>query len=116
LQRKRLIEADPLTVDATHAFHARVHPLKFEWGDGIAFLTQYTQEPKLANPASNDRLVYVFLGLTRNRSHYIRAQLAVRHPKLPLASKALEALPASTFQPPLDALEQVLASIAPRVQ
>jgi hypothetical protein len=115
LQRKRWIEADPLTVDATHAFHLRVHALKFDWGEGTAFLAQYTQEPNLKEPASNDRLVYIFLGLTSDRSHYVRAQFAVRNPKLPMPPKSLEALPASSFQPPLDALEQMLASITHRL-
>jgi hypothetical protein len=116
LQRKRLIAADPMTVDATHQFHARVHPLKFEWGEGTAFLSQYTQEPDLKDPASNDRLVYIFLGVTANRTHFIRAQFAVHHPKLPLPPKSLETLPASSFQPPLDALEAILSSVSTRPQ
>jgi hypothetical protein len=113
LQRQRLVAADPLTVDATHAFRAHTKPLKFSWGEGIAFLTQYSQEPNLPNPADNKELVYVFLGVTRSGSHFVRAQFAVRHDRLPLPHKQLDSLAAATFHPPLDALEQVLASIAP---
>jgi hypothetical protein len=113
LGRNRLVAADPMTVDATHAFHSHVKPLKFDWGEGVTFLTQYTQEPNLANPAANKELVMVFLGITRTRSHFIRAQFAVRHDRLPLPHKDLDSLPSAGFHPPLDALEQVLASIAP---
>src|SRR5262249_21461098 len=109
----RLLEAADLgCVDIAHAFHARVHKLKFAWGEGIAFLTQYTQEPDLANPATEKELVMVFLGITADKSHYVRAQFAVRHPSLPAPAKSLENLPASSFRPPLDAIEQMLASIS----
>ena len=94
LRRKRLVAADPITVDATHAFRARVKPLQFSWGEGISFLAQYTQEPNLPNPATNKDLVYVFLGVTRTGSHFIRAQFAVHHDRLPLPHKDLDSLPA----------------------
>jgi hypothetical protein len=112
LRRKQLVAADPLTVDATHAFHHQVKPLKFPWGEGIAFLTQYTQEPDMPHRADNKELAYVFLGVTSSGSHFVRAQFAVRHDRFPMPHKDLETLPATSFRPPLDAIEQVLASIA----
>jgi hypothetical protein len=111
LGRQRLVAADLATVDATHAFRAHVKPLRFSWGEGVAFLTQYTQEPDMPHPATKDALVYVFLGVTRTRSHFIRAQFAVRHDRMPIPNKDLNALAASSFHPSLDALEQMLASI-----
>jgi hypothetical protein len=113
LRRNRLVAADPATVDATHAFRAHVKPLKLPWGEGVAFLAQYTQEPDLPSPADNKELVYVFLGTTRTASHFVRAQFAVRHDRLPLPHKDLDSLPPASFHPPLDALEQILASITP---
>jgi hypothetical protein len=113
LRRHKLEAADLGSVDTTHAFHTHVKPLKFSWGEGIAFLTQYTQESGLPNPATNQDLVYVFLGVTRTGSHFIRAQFAVHHDRLPIPHKELDSLPAASFHPPLDALEEVLASIEP---
>jgi len=113
VRNQRLVAADPLTVDATHAFHAHVKPLKFSWCEGVAFLTQYTQEPDMPHPATNQDLVYVFLGVTRTGSHFIRAQFAVRHDRFPIPHKDLNAVPASSFHPSLDSLEQLLASIEP---
>jgi hypothetical protein len=116
LRKKQLVAADPLTVDDTHAFHSHVKPLTFSWGEGIAFLTQYTQEPDLANPADNKSLVYVFLGVTRSGSHFVRAQFAVRHDRLPIPHKNLDALPETSFHPPLATFEELLASITPTAQ
>ena len=120
----QLERSDLACIDNGHAFHAHVKPLKFPWGEGVAFLTQYSQEGGQSNPPNNQELVWVFLGLTRGGTHYIRAEFAVRHPGLPATMAAagrhsadalqnFKHLPASGFSPNLDALESVLGSVQP---
>jgi hypothetical protein len=120
---KQLQAADLSCIDNGHAFYSHYKPVKFPWGDGVLFVTQYTQEEE-SNPPNNQELVVVFLGLTRTGSHYVRGEFALRHPALPATIRTAgphKAMPAQivdnltppSLQPGLDALEQVLASIQP---
>ena len=103
----QLEKADLACIDDGHAFHSHIQVRHFAWGDGISFLTQYSQEGP--QPPVNKRLVYLFLGLARGGTHYIRAEFSVQHPSLP---KRLP-LPATGFRPPVESLEEVLGSITP---
>lgn len=126
---KRLNTADLYCIDGEHALIAKLESLDAPTLSGFAFLTQYTQE-QLANPANSEELMYVFLGLTKDRRHYIAAHIPVTHPALPPNIGAIAATlrdPArayvrrnekelsnfadSTFRPPLDHLKTLIYSI-----
>ena len=126
----KLIEAsDRHCIDGEHSLHTR-----FEFVDGPAisgfvFLAQYTQEQH-PDPANNEQLVYVFLGLAKDGSHYVEAEFPVSHPSLPRnvdavaaitrdnageylrkAEKQLAAWDEGTFQPSLTHLKTLVRSI-----
>ena len=111
------------------ALHAQVNYLDFKNGSGVRYLTQFAQGPVSIN---NLRLVYTFQGLSADGQYYVAAVLPVTHPDLPftqeisqeqaaemsdypayLAANAawLEAQPAGSFTPSLDALDALVQSI-----
>jgi hypothetical protein len=66
--------------NASMVFHSQMQYIKFQNGSGIRFLTQFAQD---VSPISNDRLVYVFQGITDDGAYYISAMLPITHPSLP---------------------------------
>jgi hypothetical protein len=54
---------------------ARVEPLQFETGEGMRFVTEYTQE---AAPVTNGGLIYQFQGLTSDKRFYVIGLLPLR--------------------------------------
>ncbi len=67
--------------NAGHAFEARLNYVDAEWGSGLCYLTQFTQEPGAF--ANNEELVCVFQGLSKDGAFYVSADLRVTHPGLP---------------------------------
>jgi hypothetical protein len=127
----RLIEAgDRHTIDAEHAFRSQPAYIAGPAVEGFGFLVQYTQEEQ-PNPPNNEELMYVFVGLTKDRGHYVEAEFAVTHPALPRnaagtgsiardeallylrqAEKRLAGLEEGGFQPSLAHLKALVQSIA----
>jgi hypothetical protein len=54
---------------------AKVEPTQFETGEGMRFVTEYTQE---AAPVTNGGLVYQFQGLTSDKRFYVIGLLPLR--------------------------------------
>jgi hypothetical protein len=115
--------------NASPSIFSRPQYLDFRSGSGILFLTQYTQELD-PNPVNNEELTCNFQGLTSDGRYYVAARLAITHPSLPKGidytddierdrghrylrgeEKALEGLAEESFQPPLNNLKALLASI-----
>jgi hypothetical protein len=119
---------DLAEVDCERAIISKPQFLDFKSGSGIVFLTQYGQDFQAIN---NEELACVFQGLTSDRQYYISARLAVGHPTLdrgidtthpvpaPRQAKYLKHIqqeldyfPESSFNPPLQDLKSMLASLA----
>jgi hypothetical protein len=127
---KLLEKADWHTIDSEHSLHTRVEHVEGAAISGFVFLAQYTQEDR-PDPANNGQLLYVFLGLARDGSHFVQASFAVSHPALPRDvdaangvardaagrylrqdEKRLAAFDESSFQPSLAHLKALVRSIA----
>jgi hypothetical protein len=67
--------------NAAHAFELRLTYVDAEWGSGLYYLTQFTQET--GGFANNEQLVCVFQGLSKDGAFYVSADLRVTHPSLP---------------------------------
>lgn len=120
---------DLTTVDVEHAFYAKVRYFDFPSVSGVAFLTQYTQEPDSVL-VSNDDLALVFQGLTKDGRFYVDAHFNLHHPSLPKdleaagrtekpgaaylkkAEKQLNDLPEDSFEPSVTRLMAVIQSLA----
>jgi len=66
--------------NADRIFHSQLQYLKFQNGSGLRYLTQYAQD---VSPISNDRLVYVFQGMTADGAYYVSGMFPITHPSLP---------------------------------
>jgi hypothetical protein len=127
---KQLEKADWHTIDSEHSLHTRFEHVEGAAISGFAFLAQYTQEDR-PDPANSGQLMYVFLGLARDGSHFVQATFPVSHPALPRDvdaangvardaagrylrqdEKRLAAFDESSFQPSLAHLKALLRSIA----
>jgi hypothetical protein len=96
----------------------------FESGMGVRYLTQFSQAEVAVN---NHELIYTFQGLSNDGDFYIAAILPVSHPDLPTDGSALpngdwemylnqmeqqiDTYAASSFQPDLSVLDQLIASL-----
>ncbi|MCA9874015.1 MAG: hypothetical protein KC441_10175 [Anaerolineales bacterium] len=67
-------------VNAAQTIRAQVQWLDFNGGSGVRFLTTYTQE---VAPVANDRLTYIFYGLTDDGLHGITAVFPITTSALP---------------------------------
>jgi hypothetical protein len=63
--------------NAAQMMQANVTYLRFRNGQGVRFITQYSQA---AMPISNDSAFYAFIGLTDDGAYLISATLPVTHP------------------------------------
>ena len=72
--------------NAGQVFHAQSQYVKFKGGTGIRFVTQYAQD---AGPISNDRLTYMFVGLTDDGASYVFARIPVTDSALEGNDKAI---------------------------
>lgn len=72
--------------NAGQVFHAQSQYVKFKGGTSIRFVTQYAQD---AGPISNDRLTYMFVGLTDDGASYVFARIPVTDSALEGNDKAI---------------------------
>ena len=94
-QLKRLLTArpqapeDPLPqlppTGAVQQFQARFGYVDFQNGSGIRFLTQLAQD---VGPVTNERLLYIYQGITADGMHYVSASLPISAPFLPNDTQA----------------------------
>jgi hypothetical protein len=116
--------------NAGASFESKVQYLDFKTGKGVLFLTQYSQDvlPTLLN---NEELTCNFQGLSNDGKYYVAARFAITHPSLPKGidstkpppkdlkgnylkkeERLLNSLSDNTFQPSLNSLKALIASIA----
>lgn len=116
--------------NASYSVRSKTRYLDSRSLSGILFLAQYSQD-RHPSPANNEELTYIFQGLTRDGRHYVAARFAVTHPRLPRGidftefdetddtllylrrdERKLDRLREETFQPSLDSLRALLASLS----
>lgn len=117
---------------AHQAFIAQYQTLSFTNGEGIRFLTQYIQNQA---PVYNDSIKYIYQGLTSDGNYWISVSLPVSHSSLQAHNDTppggqtwdqfyagypsyiagvkaqLDSYAASSFQPALTALDELISSI-----
>ena len=108
---------------------SKVQYLDFKTGKGVLFLTQYSQDV-LPTPLNNEELTCDFQGLSSDGKYYVAARFAITHPSLPKGidstkpppvdlknnylkkqERLLNSLPDNSFQPSLNSLKSLIASI-----
>jgi hypothetical protein len=67
--------------NADHAFQVNLSYIDAEWGSGICYVTQFTQDG--AAPANNEELTYIVQGITKDNNFYISGDFRITNPKLP---------------------------------
>lgn len=67
-------------LNARQLMHAHVKNLDFKNGQGLRYLTWYSQG---VVPVNNYELIYTYQGLTGDGNFYVAAVLPVNHPSLP---------------------------------
>jgi hypothetical protein len=67
-------------LNARQVMHAHVKNLDFKNGQGLRYLTWYSQG---VVPVNNYELIYTYQGLTGDGNFYVSAILPVNHPSLP---------------------------------
>lgn len=116
--------------NATGAIQSRVEYLQFKNGNGVMFLTQYSQELH-PNPVNNEELTCNFQGLSTDGKYYVAARLTITHPSLPKGidftdkirrdnkrlylkkqERLLNTYAEDSFQPSLRTLKQLITSIS----
>jgi hypothetical protein len=116
--------------NASGVIKSRVQYLNFKNGQGVLFLTQYSQELH-ANPINNEELTCNFQGITNDGKYYVAARFALTHPSLPRGidftshierddkqlylkkqERALNGYADGSFQPSLRVLKSLIASIS----
>lgn len=112
--------------NASQEFFAMYQVLPFSSGNGIRFLTQYSQ---FADPINNHEVFYTYQGLTSDGKYWISATLPISNPLLPadgtnppntqnwdsyLAAMAtqLNAQPPESYSPTITMLDALIASIS----
>lgn len=68
-------------VEATQLVHAHLSYLSFENGRGIGYITQFNHADEVL--INNERLVYVYQGITSDGKHLISVEFPLRAPFLP---------------------------------
>jgi hypothetical protein len=117
--------------NAAQLVRVKAELIDFPSGQGIRFLTQYSQA---AYPINNYELFYTFQGLTSDGEYYVSAVLPITHPSLPADHQqipggdfaqfaegyeaylqeivqALEGQAPASFIPSLDTLDAFIASL-----
>jgi len=67
--------------NSAHTFEAKLTYVDTAWGSGIFYLAQFTQEA--GDFANNEKLTYLFQGLSKDGNFYVSADFRATHPKLP---------------------------------
>jgi hypothetical protein len=116
--------------NAEQVTHAHLQYLDFKSGQGLRYLTWFSQG---IVPINNYELIYTCQGLTSNGKYYVAAVLPVNHPSLPADGnvtgnepleftsdyltyvvnvvKALYSQAANTFTPDLTQLDAMMSSL-----
>jgi len=116
--------------NATGAIQSRVEYLPFKSGNGVMFLTQYSQELH-PNPVNNEELTCNFQGLSTDGKYYVAARLTLTHPSLPKGidftdkirrdnkrlylrkqERLLNTYAEDSFQPSLRTIKSLISSIS----
>ena len=120
--------------NAAQVFHTQVKFVDFQNGQGVRYLTMYSQGPM---PVVNAGIFYTYQGLTNDGQYYIAAYLPVNHSSLktyandvmdaegdafmtdPMnyingVSEQLDRQPSYTFTPDLSALDAMIESLLVR--
>jgi hypothetical protein len=116
-------------VNAAQMMHVQMQYLDSENGQGVRYLTQFSQG---LNPINNSELIYTFQGLTSDGKYYIAAVLPVTYPELPASNapddqpagmlddypayiantvSLLDQQTANSFTPDLDQLDALIRSL-----
>ena len=117
-------------VNAVQVMHAHIQYLDFKNGQGLRYLTAFSQG---IVPINNYELIYTYQGLTSDGKYYVAAMLPVNHPSLPAdgqvtgkeppeftsdfpayranVAKALNTQAANTFTPDLTHLDALMSSL-----
>lgn len=66
--------------NAAQVIRTNLKYVSFQNGEGVRFVTQYGQD---ISPITNERIFYIFQGLTRDGKFYISAEFPVNNPALP---------------------------------
>jgi hypothetical protein len=66
--------------NAAQVMHTHVQYLDFKTGQGLRYLTMFSQG---IVPINNNELIYTYQGLTSDRRYYVAAVLPVTHPSPP---------------------------------
>jgi len=67
--------------NSAHAFQVNVTYLDADWGSGICYVTQFTQDG--GTPANNEELTYIFQGISKDNNFYVSGDFRITHPELP---------------------------------
>lgn len=116
--------------NAAQVMHTHLQYLDFEDGQGLRYLTQFSQG---IVPINNHELIYTYQGLTDDGKYYVAAVLPVSHPSLPTDGQvtgseppaftsdftaylanvvaALNPQAATTFTPDLTQLDAMMSSL-----
>jgi hypothetical protein len=116
--------------NAAQVLHTHVQYLDFKSGQGLRYLTFFSQG---FVPVNNAELIYTYQGLTSDGKYYVAAVLPVNHPSLPADGKvtgneppeftsdfpaylanvvtALNPQAANTFTPDLTQLDAMLSTL-----
>lgn len=116
-------------INAKQVMHPQVRFMDFKNGQGVRFLTWYSQG---LVRVSSENLFYTYQGLTRDGRYYVSAVLPVTHPGLPEKTEIfamtedemkgypnyltqsngwLEQQPSASFSPNLEKLDSLMQSI-----
>ena len=68
------------TILEKQAFFAHEKGLSFNGGQGVRYITQYSEGP---NPITNKNIIYTFQGLTDDGMYWVAVTLPISHPILP---------------------------------
>ncbi|HSL47108.1 MAG TPA: hypothetical protein VK897_26960 [Anaerolineales bacterium] len=116
-------------INAAQVFHAQVEYLDFQNGQGVRFISQYSQD---ISPVFNQSLFYTFQGLTNDGAYYVAAFFPLAAEELPddpfvedydafsaryqdylnETISQLDSFSADQFDPDLDVLDDVIQSLA----
>jgi len=113
LQSPQEIENMPFLplFNAAQMMHTNIQYLDFKNGQGLRYLTQFSQG---FVPVNNYELIYTYQGLTSDGKYYVAAVLPVNHPSLPVDGQVTGSEPpefASNFK---DYVKNVVKSLNPQ--
>ncbi|MBI2331321.1 MAG: hypothetical protein HYU84_04015 [Chloroflexi bacterium] len=137
LQSLQYVDGQPLPEELNADFSAQIHAVNFKNGHGIRYLTQVFQN---FNPVNNKELFYYYQGLTDDGQYFVQATLPINTAYLPADDNPNTPLPADgipfnmddfpgyldavkqklnstetfNFNPYLDALDEMIASMQVR--